>query len=84
MAPHNALGTLNEEVASVIWPQVVEFLHDKLDLTRVNRLRGALSSASGVAQEVPGAIGRYPGRARWGPRNRWTTWARSSRFHRSR
>jgi carboxymethylenebutenolidase len=31
MAPHNALGTLNEEVASVIWPQVVEFLHDKLD-----------------------------------------------------
>jgi len=30
MAPHNALGTLNEEVASVIWPQVVEFLHDKL------------------------------------------------------
>ena len=31
MAPHNALGTLNEEVASVIWPQVVGFLHDKLD-----------------------------------------------------
>ena len=31
MAPHNALGTLNEEVASVIWPQVCEFLHDKLD-----------------------------------------------------
>jgi carboxymethylenebutenolidase len=31
MGPHNALGTLNEEVASVIWPQVVEFLHDKLD-----------------------------------------------------
>ena len=30
MAPHNALGTLNEEVASVIWPQVIEFLHDKL------------------------------------------------------
>jgi carboxymethylenebutenolidase len=30
MAPHNALGTLNEEVASVIWPQVVDFLHDKL------------------------------------------------------
>ncbi|MEY2416554.1 MAG: carboxymethylenebutenolidase [Ilumatobacteraceae bacterium] len=30
MAPHNALGTLNEEVASVIWPQVCEFLHDKL------------------------------------------------------
>ena len=31
MAPHNALGTLNEEVAAVIWPQVIEFLHDKLD-----------------------------------------------------
>ena len=30
MAPHNALGTLNEEVASVIWPQVIAFLHDKL------------------------------------------------------
>jgi carboxymethylenebutenolidase len=31
MAPHNALGTLNEEVASVIWPGVLEFLHQKLD-----------------------------------------------------
>lgn len=31
MAPHNALGTLNEEVASVIWPQVVSFLHEQLD-----------------------------------------------------
>ena len=31
MAPHNALGTLNEEVASVIWPQVLTFLHEKLD-----------------------------------------------------
>ena len=30
MAPHNALGTLNEEVASVIWPQVLEFLRDQL------------------------------------------------------
>jgi carboxymethylenebutenolidase len=30
MAPHNAMGTLNEEVASVIWPQVLEFLHEKL------------------------------------------------------
>ena len=30
MAPHNALGTLNEEVAAGIWPQVIEFLHDKL------------------------------------------------------
>ena len=28
MAPHNALGTLNEEVASVIWPQVISFLHE--------------------------------------------------------
>ena len=31
MAPHNALGTLNEEVAAVIWPQVVAFLHEQLD-----------------------------------------------------
>ncbi len=31
MGPHNALGTLNEEVASVIWPQVISFLHEKLD-----------------------------------------------------
>ncbi len=31
MAPHNALGTLNEEVATVIWPQVVSFLHEQLD-----------------------------------------------------
>jgi carboxymethylenebutenolidase len=31
MAPHNALGTLNQELADVIWPQVLEFLHDKLD-----------------------------------------------------
>jgi carboxymethylenebutenolidase len=31
MAPHNALGTLNEEVASVIWPQVLSFLHEQLD-----------------------------------------------------
>jgi carboxymethylenebutenolidase len=31
MAPHNALGTLNEEVASVIWPQVLTFLHEQLD-----------------------------------------------------
>ncbi|MEO7371213.1 MAG: dienelactone hydrolase family protein [Ilumatobacteraceae bacterium] len=30
MAPHNALGTLDEEVAGVIWPQVLEFLHGKL------------------------------------------------------
>jgi carboxymethylenebutenolidase len=31
MAPHNALGTLNEELVSVIWPQVVSFLHEQLD-----------------------------------------------------
>ena len=31
MAPHNALGTLNEEVAGQIWPQVVAFLHEQLD-----------------------------------------------------
>jgi carboxymethylenebutenolidase len=31
MAPHNALGTLNEELASVIWPQALMFLHEQLD-----------------------------------------------------
>jgi carboxymethylenebutenolidase len=31
MGPHNALGTLNEELAGKIWPDVVAFLHDKLD-----------------------------------------------------
>jgi carboxymethylenebutenolidase len=31
MAPHNALGTLNEEVAATVWPQVLSFLHEKLD-----------------------------------------------------
>ena len=31
MGPHNALGTLNEEVASQIWPQVLTFLHETLD-----------------------------------------------------
>jgi carboxymethylenebutenolidase len=31
MGPHNALGTLNEEVAAAIWPQVVTFLHEQLD-----------------------------------------------------
>jgi carboxymethylenebutenolidase len=30
MAPHNALGTLNTEVAAKIWPEVVSFLHSKL------------------------------------------------------
>jgi carboxymethylenebutenolidase len=27
MAPHNALGTLNEQVATQVWPEVVAFLH---------------------------------------------------------
>jgi carboxymethylenebutenolidase len=31
MGPHNALGTLNEDVAAVIWPQVIAFLHEQLD-----------------------------------------------------
>jgi hypothetical protein len=31
MAPHNALGTLDEVVAAAIWPQVVDFLHEQLD-----------------------------------------------------
>jgi carboxymethylenebutenolidase len=31
MGPHNALGTLDEELAEEIWPQVTGFLHDKLD-----------------------------------------------------
>jgi carboxymethylenebutenolidase len=31
MGPHNALGTLNEEVAGKIWPQVLTFLHETLD-----------------------------------------------------
>ena len=31
MGPHNALGTLNEEVAAKIWPQVFAFLHETLD-----------------------------------------------------
>ena len=30
MAPHNALGTLNAELAAQIWPKVVAFLHDTL------------------------------------------------------
>jgi len=30
MAPHNALGTLNAEVAAKIWPQVVSFLKETL------------------------------------------------------
>jgi carboxymethylenebutenolidase len=31
MAPHNALGTLDEKLADQIWPEVVSFLHDQLD-----------------------------------------------------
>lgn len=30
MGPHNALGTLNKELAAKIWPQVVTFLKDGL------------------------------------------------------
>ena len=30
MAPHNALGTLNETVAAQIWPEAVSFLKDNL------------------------------------------------------
>ena len=30
MAPHNALGTLNEKASAEIWPQVVSFLNEKL------------------------------------------------------
>ncbi len=30
MGPHNALGTLNQELAEKIWPQVFSFLRDKL------------------------------------------------------
>jgi carboxymethylenebutenolidase len=30
MGPHNALGTLDEEKADEIWPQVISFLHSKL------------------------------------------------------
>jgi carboxymethylenebutenolidase len=31
MGPHNALGTLDEERADQIWPEVVAFLHETLD-----------------------------------------------------
>jgi carboxymethylenebutenolidase len=31
MAPHNALGTLDEAVAAAVWPQVTAFLHEQLD-----------------------------------------------------
>ena len=30
MGPHNALGTLDEELAAQIWPGVITFLHDAL------------------------------------------------------
>jgi hypothetical protein len=30
MGPHNALGTLDEEKAAKIWPEVMSFLHAKL------------------------------------------------------
>jgi carboxymethylenebutenolidase len=31
MAPHNAFGTLNEDLAAKIWPEAVAFLHEQLD-----------------------------------------------------
>jgi carboxymethylenebutenolidase len=31
MGPHNALGTLDEELAARLWPDVTAFLHSKLD-----------------------------------------------------
>ncbi len=30
MAPHNALGTLDAELAAELWPKVTAFLHDQL------------------------------------------------------
>ena len=30
MGPHNALGTLDEEVAAQLWPEVIAFLHEQL------------------------------------------------------
>ncbi|NKB42167.1 MAG: dienelactone hydrolase family protein, partial [Ilumatobacter sp.] len=30
MAPHNALGTQDQDLYDLIWPQVTAFLHDKL------------------------------------------------------
>ena len=30
MGPHNALGTLDEELAAKIWPEIDSFLHEKL------------------------------------------------------
>jgi carboxymethylenebutenolidase len=31
MAPHNALGTYDENVAAEVWPQLLAFLHETLD-----------------------------------------------------
>jgi carboxymethylenebutenolidase len=31
MAPHNALGTLDEQLAAAVWPEVIAFLHEQLD-----------------------------------------------------
>jgi carboxymethylenebutenolidase len=31
MGPHNAMGTLDEKLAAEIWPEVLSFLHSKLD-----------------------------------------------------
>jgi carboxymethylenebutenolidase len=31
MGPHNAFGTLDEELAAEIWPEVTAFLHEQLD-----------------------------------------------------
>ena len=30
MGPHNAMGTLDEELAAKIWPEVTAFLHQEL------------------------------------------------------
>ena len=30
MGPHNALGTLDQELADQIWPGVITFLHERL------------------------------------------------------
>ena len=31
MGPHNAMGTLDEELAARLWPEVLAFLHQQLD-----------------------------------------------------
>jgi carboxymethylenebutenolidase len=30
MGPHNALGTLDEQLAEQVWPQAIDFLHERL------------------------------------------------------